>query len=212
MVVGEDARVTAYFFTTYQEAARLLQLAAASADAAVAQARRRAPPPDAAAADWINPWRDARISTVSLDAAVTLALKAGAGNIRNYFQVAPAAADIMDALAATGTDDLAEGKVPLFYYADFVLDNGSSPLYFQKAQLEAAYRRAHPKASLPPPPLLVTELFAVLTAMVEPGGTDLALLTLVFVPPPDSARYAAQCVRANGAAPPFVLGQRNIVL
>lgn len=221
MVVGEDAKVTGYFFTSYKEASRILKLASNSADKALAQAKRENQPVAAAAAaasddnfsTTTNPWKLARISTVPLDTAVTLSLNAGRGNIRNYFQIAAASEDIEDALSVTGKDDLAEGKVPLFYYKDFRLD-GSSPLYFQKRQLEEAYLKEHAADTvlLVQPEVLVTELFAVLTAMVKPGGTDTDLQTLVFVAPTDSAQRAAQCIRSGGKEAPFVLGQRNIVL
>ena len=118
-VVGEDAKVTGYFFTTYTEADRILQLAKKSADKAIAKAKA-----DKEEDVGPNPWKNARVSTIPLDSAVTLVTKSlrmsGAGV---YFKVAPADDDIDDALAVTGEKDLAEGKVPLFYYEDFTIDD-----------------------------------------------------------------------------------------
>lgn len=205
MVVGEDAKVTGYFFTSYNEASRILEVASAGADRAIREAKQEKQPD---AGTLTNPWKQARVSTLPLDAAVSLSLKSGTGKVRNYFQVAPAANDVEDALAVTGRDDLAEGKVPLFYYKDFTLNDGSSPVYFQKSQLEAAFRKARPGA--PVPETKVTELFAVLTAMVR--GQDEDLRSVAFVAPADSAQRAQQCRQKGGRAPPFVLGQRIVVL
>ena len=59
MVVGEDAKVTGYFFTTYGEASRLLKLAKTSADKALKAAKAEG---QEDVGD--NPWNKARISTV----------------------------------------------------------------------------------------------------------------------------------------------------
>ena len=236
MVVGEDAKVTGYFFTTYEEAQRILTLATRSADRSIRQAQQREQQQQQQSKQQqqseqldpeqtINPWKLARVSTIPLDTAVALSLNAGRGDspIRNYFQVAPAVQDLDDALAVSGQDDLPEGKVPLFYYKDFTLNNNNndnngssgiqeSPVYFHKDQLEAAYRQAHPKQQPSAlPDCQVTELFALLTAMVQsPKNEDLR--HVVLVPPPNSAQRVAQCQRQGGTDPPFVLGQRNIVL
>lgn len=217
MVVGEDAKVTGYFFVDFQEAQRILRVANESADAAIKDAIKDDP---TQAAELMNPWKDARISTVPLDFSVTLISKSlnDKRSGGNYFQVAPSAAEIENALTVTGKEDLAEGKVPLFYYEDFTLPDvatdtkPSTPLYFEKKQLEAAYRKVNGRSpSLPP--TKVTELFALLLEMVKPGGTDLDLQNLVFVPPPNSVSAAKACQkRARADAPPFLLGQRNIIL
>jgi len=211
MVVGEDAKVTGYFFTTFDEAARILKVATDSAEQAIREAKRdRNPEADTMS----NPWKQARVSTLPLDTAVSLSLKSGTGSIRNYFQVAPAASDVEDALLVTGKKDLAEGKVPLFYYEDFTLNDNNnkstiSPVFFQKSQLEAAFRKAHPGEPLPAE-TKVTELFGVLTAMVQSKDEDLK--SVVFVAPTDSVQRAKECRKRGGKEPPFVLGQRNIVL
>jgi hypothetical protein len=216
-VVGEDAKVTAYFFTTYGEANRLLQLASRSSDKAIARAKREYPGEDIGS----NPWKAARISSVPLDVAVTLVGKSntrtvGAGN---YFKVAPAESDVEDALAATGKSDLPEGRVPLFYYANFTITQANSkdgttekqsPLYFRKLELEQEFKRQNPGTKLPE--LLVSELFSVLAEMVRPGGTDLELKTLAFIAPRESEQKKKECDRKGGTAPALLLGQRIIVL
>ena len=211
MVVGEDAKVTGYFFTSYGEAERILRIAKGSADKAIKKAKAEGKSDEEVGN---NPWTMARISTVPLDSAVTLVSKSSASfGGGNYFRLAPSEQDIDDALALTGQDDLAEGKVPLFYYADFTIDvNGEkrSPLYFRKSELESAFRRTN--RSSDPPPVLVTELLAVLAEMVKPGGTDNDLKTLVFVPPKESERKRIDCERAGGNEPSFFIGQRIIVL
>jgi len=230
MVVGEDAKVTGYFFTTYGEANRLLQLARTSADKNIrealtelrAQRKSEKLPPLSKQQEedkvGINPWKSARISTVPLDVAVTFVTKsmysrkAGGGN---YFQVAPAESDVEDALALdkSGKEELAEGRVPLFYFADFEIDNGGtkqSPLYFRKSELVADYKRYNASSNIPE--VLVTEMFSVLTEMVKPGGKDEDLQTLVFVPPKESAQKAKECVKAGGKESPFLVGQRIVVL
>ena len=44
MVVGEDAKVTGYFFTTYDEASRILELAKSSADKSIKEAKAEGKP------------------------------------------------------------------------------------------------------------------------------------------------------------------------
>jgi len=224
MVVGQDAKVTGYFFTSYDEAQRILTLASRSAEQAIREESKADGQTTEAdgTTPLSNPWKLARISTLPLDAAVSLALDSSGGrstSMRNYFQVAPAAHDVEDALAVTGKDSLAEGKVPLFYYEDFTIAGGDSPIYFSKAHLEAAFRRQR-GAGTPLPECKVTELFAVLTAMVTTttnennnnNNNNNDLQSVVFVPPPDSARRAKECQRRGKGQPPFVLGQRNLVL
>jgi hypothetical protein len=211
MVVGEDAKVTGYFFTTYPEASRILGLARSSADKAIAKAKAEGKSEEEVGT---NPWKRARISTIPLDSAVTLVSRStssrGGGN---YFRIAAAEGDVDDALAITGKDDLAEGKVPLFYYADFTIDtdgNKQSPLYFRKSQLEDEFRRVNPGSSLPK--VMVTELLAVLAELVKPGGKDNELKTLVFVRPNESEQKRKECEKAGGKEAPYFIGQRIVVL
>ena len=226
MVVGEDARVTGYFFTSYTEAQRILNLAKTSVDQSIRDEVARlkllkvttkdSSIPELDSDLLKNPWISARISTIPLDVAITLSLKGLNGNVRNYFQVAAAETDIDDALKITDKKDLAEGKVPLFYYADFTVDT-KIPLYFQKDQLIMAYRKQHPKPK-PLPAIQVTELFAVLTTMVQAqqkssnNNDQNDLQNLIFVPPINSEQWVQQCTRNNGGKAPYVLGKRNIVL
>ena len=211
MVVGEDAKVTGYFFTEYGEAKRILKAAKTSADKAIAQAKKEG---QSAEEIGTNPWTMARISTVPLDSAVALATRSlSSFGGRNYFRVAPSEKDIEDALALTGQEDLAEGKVPLFYYADFTIyvdGEERSPLYFRKSELEEQFRKTN--KGVAPPPVLVTELFAVLGEMVKPGGKDAGVQKLVFVPLNESERRRKDCLQAGGKEAPFLVGQRIIVL
>ena len=208
-VVGEDAKVTGYFFTTYNEAKRILELAKKSSDKAIADAKKNKQ-------DDVgeNPWKNARISTVPLDYAATLVIKSArnsGGGV--YFKIAPSEEDISDALAVTGEKDLTEGKVPLFYYEDFTINDGGkqkTPLYFRKDELELQWRRSNPKES--PPKVSVTELFSLLTALVRPGETDDELRNLVFVSPKESESKRQDCVKKGGEEPAFVVGKRIIVL
>lgn len=203
MVVGEDARITGYFFTTFEEADRVLQLAKTSADKAIKQAKEEGQQVDE------NPWNKAQISTLPLDSAVTLVAKSANLN-NNFFLMAPAVDDVKDALQITGKKDLAEGNVPLFYMKDFQIENPKnkfqkqSPLFFRKSELEEAFQRQNPGQPLPE--VLVSELFAVLLEMVKPGGTDEEIKTLAIVPPKKSAQKAKKCPTA------FALGERNLVL
>ncbi|KAL3806805.1 hypothetical protein ACHAXA_001087 [Cyclostephanos tholiformis] len=227
-VVGEDAKLTSYFFLSYGEARRILDVAISSADKAIRETKKEMKAKkvvltkDDADELEINPWRNARITSVPLDLAVSLASKgklAGA-----YFRLAPSESDIEDALAADGSDDLPEGKVPLFYIEDMTITDGGevvSPLYFHKDQLIADYTRqlmtnknsngADGKSIKNlSPNVKVTELFATITEMIRPGGNDEELKTLRFVAPVDSKAKAEQCRR--GEEEPFRLGERLIVL
>lgn len=206
-VVGEDAKVTGYFFTTYTEAARILKLARTSADKGIAKAKA-----DKEEEIGTNPWKSARISTVPLDYAVTVIFKSQREK-GVYFKMAPAEDDVEDALAVTGDEDLAEGKVPLFYYEDFKILQGEeqkSPLYFRKDELQKEWSRLNPKTE--PPKLMVTELISVIMELVRPGGTDDELRSLLFVTPKESESKRKECLKKGGKEPAFVVGKRIIVL
>lgn len=220
-VVGEDAKLTSYFFLSYGEAKRILDVAIKSSDKAIAEtkkeikAKRGKVTKEDEEEIGMNPWKSARITSVPLDLAVSLASKgklAGA-----YFRLAPSETDIEDALAADGSDDLPEGKVPLFYVEDMTITDGDevvSPLYFQKEQLVAEWKRQQKKAGSgdkpATPDIKVTELFATITEMVRPGGTDPELKTLQFIAPEDSKARADKIKK--GEKEPFRLGERLIVL
>lgn len=106
MVVGEDAKVTGYFFTTYDEASRILKIARDSSEKSVREAlaylrlrRRQSNLPPLSAKEeeeevGTNPWKNARISSVPLDFAATLVIKSetntGKAKGKAYFKVAPA--------------------------------------------------------------------------------------------------------------------------
>lgn len=84
MVVGEDAKVTGYFFTTYGEAARILKVAKDSANKAIAEAKAERKPKEEIG---INPWTKARVSSIPLDTAITLVSKSTASfGGGNYFR------------------------------------------------------------------------------------------------------------------------------
>ena len=229
-VVGEDAKLTSYFFVSYGETKRILDLAISSSDNAIKEGRKELLAEKKKNGDkggltkieeeelGTNPWKSARITSVPLDVAVSLASKgklAGA-----YFRLAPSELDIEEALAVDGSEDLPEGKVPLFYVEDMAIPSSSSgeggnavvsPLYFQKDQLISEWKRQNgssDKGSLPD--VKVTELFATLTEMVRPGGKDEELKSLVFVPPADSKVKAEKCKK--GEKEPYRLGERLIVL
>ena len=222
-VVGEDAKLTSYFFIDYYEAKRILDVAILSADKAIQNTKKEMKAKKVVLSKEdedelkINPWRNARITTVPLDLAVSLASKgklAGA-----YFRLAPSESDIEDALATDGSGDLPEGKVPLFYIEDTTITEEGEviyPLYFRKSQCLAEYRRGMTKqnntstARSNPPDVKVTELFATITEMIRPGGNDEELKSLRFVPPVDSKSKAEQC--RKGENEPFRLGERLIVL
>jgi hypothetical protein len=128
--------------------------------------------------------------------------------------VAPAEEDVEDALTITGQDDLAEGKVPIFYFEDFAIpiDNGETrtPLYFRKSELETAFQRQNPGKEVPK--VLVTELLSVLAELVRPGNTDSDLKNLVLMSPKESLVKKKQCNKAGGKEAPFYVGQRIIIL
>jgi len=246
MVFGEDAKLTAYFFTSYDEARRILDVAIISSDQSLADLRKETN--DERRAEGlkpltrkeqddelgINPWKEARISTVPMDFAVTLATKSGrqrGGAV--YFRVSPSEDDVADALEVDSKlsgggskTDLAEGKVPLFYFEDFkisrsaagIADDGElpdevSPVYFSKAALLEAYNRSQGgtiKAGDELPEIKVSELLSVVTAMVDPGVKDEDLKSLVFVAPAGSSKRAKECEKRGGKEQPFIIGERIV--
>jgi len=244
MVVGEDAKLSAYFFTSYTEANRILSLANISASKALKEAtseenaKRKASgekPLTKEEADdviGINPWSEgsARISSVPMDFAAGLAFK---GKVKGaYFRLAPAEKDVQDAIDIDKVDDLAEGKVPLFYFEDFELGlkdgeelwsgSGSAgseatknkiPLYLSKGQLLQDYKKMNPKAKKGDiPEIKVTELFSLLTTMVQAIDAEDDLEKLVLLPPPDSEAKAKACLKNGGKEQPYKLGERIVVL
>ncbi len=173
----------------------------------------------------INPWKDARVSTVPLDFAVGLANR---GKIKGaYFRVAPDEDNVQDALKVDTTkDDLPEGKVPLFYFEDFEVDleegeelwsNSATserkkkiPLCFSRRQLIQEWKERNPKADLPE--VKVTELFSILTSFVEAEESDDDLEKLVLLAPPESAGKVKICEKKGGKEQPFKLGERLVIL
>ena len=245
MVFGEDAKLTAYFFTSYDEARRILDVAIASSDKSLAdlkketreERRAKGLKPMTKAEEeeelGINPWREARISTVPLDFAVTLATKSGrqrGGSV--YFRVSPSPENVEDALevdSESGKTELAEGKVPLFYFEDFKiprvlaaasgktldgtdLPDEVSPVYFSKAALLDSYKKnTKGSTSSDLPEIKVSELMSVVTAMVDPdvkGDDDLK--SLAFVPPAGSDKRAKECEKKGGKEQPFIIGERIV--
>jgi hypothetical protein len=207
MVVGEDAVVTGYFFTTYDEAARILKVARKSADKAIKEAIAEGQSREEIGE---NPWKKARISAVPMDFAITLGSKSTRAN---FFRISPAEKDIEDALIITGKDDLAEGKVPLFYFEDFKISIDGvqkTPLYFRKAELEGAFKKKNRESQLPE--VKVTELSSLIAELVRPGNFDKELKSLVLIPPTGSLEKQKECDKKGGSEPPFVVGQRIIVL
>lgn len=84
MVVGEDAKITGYFFTTYGEAARILEVAKDSVNKSIAKAKAEGKPKEEIGT---NPWIKARVSSVPLDSAITLVSKSTASfGGGNYFR------------------------------------------------------------------------------------------------------------------------------
>mmetsp|Transcript_14125 Transcript_14125/g.20568 ORF Transcript_14125/g.20568 Transcript_14125/m.20568 type:complete len:349 (-) Transcript_14125:185-1231(-) len=230
MVVGEDAKMSAYFFTSFGEAERVLNLAKKSASRGLKELQTEKNGERKAAGQkpltkeeievevGLNPWESARISSVPLDFAVTLSNR---GKLKGaYFRVAPREEDIDDALVVDKSDDLEEGKVPLFYFDDLELESGKEnwsgsnkemPLFFQKGQLLNEWKRRNPKKDIPE--IKTTELFSLLTTLVQAtSNSDADLEKLVIIAPKDSENKAALCEKRGGIEKPFKLGERILVL
>ena len=248
MVVGEDAKPTAYFFTTYNEAERILKVANDSAIQTMKDLKqksederkangikeKRLTKEEEEAVVGVNPWSstNARISTVPLSLAVTLASK---GKIKGaFFRISPAQTDVQDALLVnkSSDDDLPEGKVPLFYFEDFEISvpllekkveqeeqdrTKIIPLYFSKKQLEKEFRKMNAvNKEKKYPSVKVTELFSLLSSMVESKNSTREeikdLEKLMLIPPDDSIMKAKSCLKKGGNNEPFKFGERIIVL
>ena len=235
MVVGEDAKLSAYFFTTYEESNRILKRASVSADKALLDLKKeenekrksQGLPPYTSKVDieeniGINPWKDGRVSAIPLDFSVSLASR---GKIAgSYFRIAPNENDIQDALdIEKSITDLAEGKVPLFFIDDFEIatsnasSNASSststqiPLYFSKSQLLEEYKKQS-KNKDQKPVIKVTELFSILGEMAGTGDVDQDLKKLTLVPPIGSLDKAKLCEKKGGTESPYKIGERIVVL
>lgn len=173
----------------------------------------------------INPWKNARISSVPLDFVLTLTTKSGrqsGGSM--YFRLAPAESDVSDALTLADKEDLAEGKVPVFYLEDFKLPKESlsaletdrnlpdevSPLYFRKSELIGAWRSKNPGGSNPPQ-VKVSELKSIVTEMVRLDGADEDLKSLVFIPPSESTSMRKECEKRGGKENAYIIGERIVI-
>lgn len=229
MVVGEDAKLSAYFFTTYDEANRILSIASKSTDKALKELKEEMKEKrlsqglttmsskEVEEEVGINPWKfgKARISALPLDFSVTLANRGKVAG--SYFRIAPDEDDIQDALKLEKLEkELPEGKVPLFYMDDFELD-GKIPLYFQKSQLMEEYNKNGKKIdgkdnASSSPEIKVTELFSILGQMAGSGEVDDDLKKLFLVPPSNSVEKAKLCEKKGGKESPYKIGERIIVL
>lgn len=235
-VVGEDAKLSIYFFTSYDEATRILKSAKQSATNAIQETLREEnkkrkeenlpqikTKEDIANEVGINPWVDAQIVSVGLEFATTLA--ASGKKTGSFFYITPNEQDEKDALNLTQQEELKEGKVPLFYIEDMALEKGEIPVYFQKSQLLEKYRQiSGGKKEIPQ--VQVTELFALLKSMAAPSGGEVDeekdLKNIVFIPPKRSIQKAQECNKKFFSSKtsdegkenqiPFRLGQRIIVL
>ena len=153
-----------------------------------------------------------------------------------YFRVSPSPENVEDALevdSKSGKTELAEGKVPLFYFEDFKiplsdflasaaasgkaldgtdLPDEVSPVYFSKAALLDSYKKnTKGSTSTDLPEVKVSELMSVVTAMVDPdvkGDDDLK--SLAFVPPAGSDKRAKECEKKGGKEQPFIIGERIV--
>jgi len=222
MVVGEDAKISCYFFTTFAEADRILSLARNSVDQSIKEKKMNDKGSQQGNGDddepFINPWREATISSVSLDFAVGLAKRGKVGGAGGaYFYIAPADKDVQEALALNPeVQELNEGKVPLFYIEDFTIEDQKasmkSPVYFSKEQLLKDWKKFHPKEKQDPPPIKVTELFAVLKLILSSTLVDDELQSIVFIPPTESIQKARECQARMGKSQAFQLGKRILIL
>jgi len=240
MVVGEDAKLTAYFFTSYDEANRILNSATTSTDKVIQELKneindKRKLNGQAAMTKsevveevGVNPWKKsgdnggARVSTVPLDFGVGLASRGKVAG--SYFRIAPSEEDVQDSLSLdTSVSDLAEGKVPLFYIDDFEIVSSSPsssasdskiPLYFQKSQLLDDYnkRSTKNKENDEIPQVKVTELFSLLGQMAGNGEIDDDIRKLELIAPRNSEAKAKECLKKGGKESAYKLGERIVVL
>jgi hypothetical protein len=211
MVVGEDAKISCYFFTTFSEANRLLSLARNSVDQEIIQKKREASSSKKGNPDesFENPWTQGRISSVPLDFAVGLAKKGKIGGA--YFYIAPEGVDVEDALLLNpDVPELGEGQVPLFYMQDFTMEE-KNPLFFHKNQLVNQWKKYHPHDTVEPQ-ILVTELSAVTKLILSSAQEEEDLQSLILIPPPESTRKAKECLAQMKTSEPFQLGKRILVL
>jgi len=218
-VVGEDAKVTAYFFTTFEEARRILEVARESSDKERKKAEQLLKTKqrkgekidlDELKSLKIDPWKGARITTVPLDFAVSLTFKSKPGL---YFKLSPADADVIDALDIDGNSELAENLVPLFYFEDFKAGNKDEeffPLYFRKKELISAFKAKRPDDIVPE--IKVTELFSVVRSIADPSNKDPDFEKLMIIPPVESNEKALECKKASGKSDAYQLGKRIVIL
>jgi len=210
MVVGEDAKISCYFFTTYAEADRLLSLARSSVDRTMNENNKEVEDNELS----INPWKVAQISSVSLAFAVALVQRGKIGGA--YFYIAPADTDVQDALdLSPKVKELSEGKVPLFYMENFTIDGIATkrnPLYFRKADLLHEWRKYNLSRNQDPPPIQVTELFAVLKLLLASTQEDDDIRSIVLIPPVESIQKAEECKARLRQSQAFQLGKRILVL
>ena len=155
---------------------------------------------------------------------------ANRGKIKGaYFRLAPAEDDVQDAMTIYKIDDLAEGRLPLFYFEDFEVNLDTArgeqswsgnpdvkkkiPLFFSKNQLVEEWKKQNRTAGKDDiPAVKVTELFSLLTAIVRSDGNDEDLEKLSLIAPSESEGKVKDCLKKGGKEKPFKLGERLVVL
>lgn len=167
MILRNSGIASAYFFTTYEGASMVLE-----------DARRDAKAKDLESENY---WNDAKITSVSME----FALKLSKGNPFATAQNGVKYQSVYDIIPSITAIDTAEridskkiwkeqGRVPLFYTDDFELPpevvggKNRIPVFFEKADLLAAYNKKFPAS--PIPQIKVIELVDMFSSLVGEGS------------------------------------------
>jgi len=147
-------------------------------------------------------WKDATITVIPADIAIRLALKKTdrlsqkEQKLGTRLNIIPGADDREDALKLDKkfTD---QGKVPLFYYQELELQDGTTPVYFKKKDLLSEWRKQYPEVA--PPRLKLLDLVDAFQYVLRGRGDELPK-NIVFIPSQDTVDVSNE-LKSRGLAP-----------
>ena len=85
----------------------------------------------------------------------------------------------------------ARGRVPLFYMDELATED-ALPVFMSAKDLRTEWNKKFPDKPLFNSRLSVRELSETFRAMIKPGGTDLSVRNIVFIPSPESVSQAQE--------------------
>jgi len=187
MIFDGQSSATGYFFLSFGVAAQALQ-----------DARQK----DKKGSSEI--WSDAKIVIVPLAVSLQLALRKtermatnNGAKIVTFNDIVPSAEGSEAAKELDGGDKgkwSRRGRVPIFHFNGFLLENGKEPRYFNLVDLLKEWKRQYPDRS--PPPVQITNLVDLYRGCFEKNDFSKIEL-LAIMPVADTNEVASSLYRSS---------------